>query len=118
RRESAARDLTPSHDRVAGPSDPRSLDHERHQPFGRRRPTRGRDRLGADEARLLLAAPAQPGLDGPPILGEVVAVEVKAGLEPQRVAGPETYRHSAAVYQGIPHILGVLRRQQQFHTVP
>src|SRR4029078_12150777 len=43
-------------------------------------------RAGADEPRALLAAPAEPALDRPALLGQVVAVERQARLEAQRVA--------------------------------
>ena len=46
-------------------------------------------RLGADEARVELAAPAEAGLDRVAVLGQVVAVEVEADLEAQRVARAE-----------------------------
>ena len=55
---------------------------------------RPRDRLGADEAGLLLAAPPEPRLDRVAILAQVVAVQVKADLEPQRVARARARRGS------------------------
>ena len=58
---------------------------------------RGGDRLRADEPRVLPAAPAEAGLDRPAILAQVVAVEVEAGLEPQRVAGAESGRGRAGL---------------------
>ena len=42
--------------------------------------------VGADEAGRLLAAPAEAGLDRAAVLGQVVAVEVEARLQAQRVA--------------------------------
>ena len=50
------------------------------------------DRVRADEARVLLAAPAEAGLDRVAVLGQVVAVEVEADLEAERVAGAEADR--------------------------
>ena len=55
-----------------------------------------RDRLGADEARVLLAAPAQAGLDRAAVLHQVVAVEVEADLQAQRVARAEARGRRAA----------------------
>ena len=50
---------------------------------------RGAHGVAADEARVLLAAPAQAGLDRAALLHQVVAVEVEADLEAQRVARGE-----------------------------
>ena len=54
------------------------------------------DGLGADEARRLLAGPAQSGLDRPARERQLVAVQRQAGLDPQRVAGAESRRRGAA----------------------
>ena len=59
-------------------------------------------RLGPDEARIELAAPAEAGLQRIAILGQVVAVEVEADLEPQRVARAEPGRHHASRRERIP----------------
>ena len=48
--------------------------------------------VGADEARVELAAPAEAGLDRVAVLGQVVAVEVEADLEAQRVARAQARR--------------------------
>ena len=72
-----------------------------------------RDGVAPDEARLLLAAPAQAGLDRAALLHEVVAVEVEADLEAQRVAGAETARPHSAREHAVPQLRGVLRHRQQ-----
>ena len=89
-------------DRVALARDPAPGDRERRQPLGGPGGARRGDRLGADEARLLLAAPAEAGLDRVAVLGEVVAVEVEADLEPQGVAGGEPGRHGPRLDQRRP----------------
>lgn len=97
RREGTARDDAATDDLVAGTRDPAIGEAERYelQPVRVVRVLRVEladraDRLGADEAGVLLAAPAEAGADRVAILGEVVAVEVEAGLEPKRVAGAES----------------------------
>jgi len=87
--------------RVARARYPRPLDHERHQPLDGRRTPRGSHRSGADEARLLLAAPAEACLDRPAVLAQVVAVQVKTDLEPQRVAGTEPRGGGAGIDEDV-----------------
>ena len=82
--------------RVALARDPPPGQDERRELLCRALGAGGGDRLRADEPRLLLAAPAEPGLDRVAVLGQVVAVEVEADLEAQRVAGAEPGRHGAA----------------------
>ena len=77
----------------------------------------GRDRVGADEARGLLAAPAEAGLDRVAVLGEVVAVEVEADLEAQGVAGAEADRRGAGFGQRVPDRRRALRRHEQLDPV-
>ena len=60
--------------------------------------------LGADKARVLLAAPAQAGLDRPALLHQVVAVEVEADLEAQRVARAEPGGRGAGLEQRVPDV--------------
>ncbi len=55
--------------------------------------------LGADEAGRLRAAPAEAGLDRVALGRQVVAVQVEADLEPQRVAGAEPAGDDAGVEQ-------------------
>ena len=65
--------------------------------------------LGADEARRLLAAPAEAGLDRAAVLGQVVAVEVEARLEAQRVARAEPDGLGAGRDHGVPDRAGAAR---------
>src|SRR6478752_9728534 len=74
-------------------------------------------RVGADEARLALAAPAEAGLDRVAVLGQVVSVEVEADLEPERVAGAEADRGGSGRGERVPHAGRVLRREQQLDAV-
>ena len=97
--------------------DPALGERERGQALGRPRFAGGGDRLRADEARLLLAAPAQPGLDRVAVGAEVVAVEVKADLEAQRVARAEAGGRGAAVQQRVPEGGGGSGRKQDLHPV-
>ena len=82
-------------------------------------PSRARraHRVGADEAGVLLAAPAQPGLDRAAILGQVVAVEVEAGLHAQRVARAEPGRRGARGDDRVPDRAGGVRRDEQLDAV-
>ena len=73
--------------------------------------------LGADESGLLGAAPAETRLDRAAILAEVVAVQVKAGLEPQRVAGAEPRRGRARLEQRVPHGAACRGIEQQLDAV-
>ncbi len=73
--------------------------------------------LGADEPRLLHAAPAEPGLDRVALGGEVVAVQVEADLEPQRVAGAEPAGDDARVEQLGPDRRRHLGVEQQLDPV-
>ena len=113
----AAGDDSAADHRVAPARDALALDREGHEllrgPFG----TRGRDRLRPDEARLLLAAPAEAGLDRVAVLGQVVAVEVKAGLEAQRVARGQAGRLGAGGDQRVPEAGRVLGVAQQLDAV-
>ena len=77
-------------DRVAGARDAAALDREGGELLGGALGAGGGDRLGAGEPRLLLAAPAEAGLDRVAVRPHVVAVQVEADLEPKRVAGAET----------------------------
>ena len=61
-----------------------------------------RNGVGADEARVLLAAPAEPGLDRAALLHQVVAVEVKADLQAQRVVRTKADRLAPPSDQGVP----------------
>src|SRR5204863_8322697 len=92
----AAGHLAAAGDAVARPRDAALLQHEGDQPLGGTGLAHGAHRLGADEVRLLLAAPAQPRLDRPALRREVVAVEVIAHLQAQRVARGETRGDGAA----------------------
>ena len=73
--------------------------------------------VGADEAGVLLAAPAQPGLDRPAVGGQVVAVEVEADLEAQRVARAEADGRGAGGENGVPHRGRVRRVDEQLDAV-
>ncbi len=78
----------PTH-RVALARDAGAVDRERDELLRRAGRAHGAHGLGADEAGVLLAAPAEPGLDRAALDAQVVAVEVKAGLQAQRVARGE-----------------------------
>ena len=95
-RQRAARHLAAADDRVALAGDAGAGQHERHELLARCPLALRPDDLRADEARVLLAAPAEAGLDRPAVLGQVVAVEVEADLEAQRVAGAEADGRGAA----------------------
>ena len=64
-----------------------------------------------------LAAPAEPGLDRVAVLGEVVAVQVEADLEAQRVAGGEADRRHARSSRASHTAVGAVRRDQQLDAV-
>ena len=81
---------------------PRSVIDEGDEPLGGSVGAGGGDGLGAGEARLLLAAPAQTGLDRVAVRAHVVAVEVEADLEPERVAGAEPAGRHAGGEQRAP----------------
>src|SRR4051794_29608739 len=117
RRQRPARHLAAADHRVALAGDPRPREHEGDEALGRAVGPRTSHRLGADEARGLLAAPAQPGLDRPARLHEVVAVEVEADLEAQRVPRAQARGLRAALRDGVPDGAGVLGLEQQFDAV-
>ena len=71
----------------------------------------------ADEAGVLLAAPAQAGLDRAALLHQVVAVEVEADLEAQRVARGEAGGHAPRVQQRVPAARRGLGRCQHLDAV-
>src|SRR5205814_8132660 len=71
----------------------------------------------ADEAGVLLAAPAEAGLDRAALLHQVVAVEVEADLEAQRVTGRQAGRDRAAAQQLVPQRARVLGRCEDLDTV-
>ena len=95
----------PTKDRVARARDPAALDRRRRR-ASRRCPARARggDGLRAGEARLLLAAPAEARLDRVAVGAHVVAVQVEADLEPERVAGAEPAGRHAGVEQPAPEL--------------
>src|SRR5256885_10473400 len=103
--------------RVALARDARSVDHERHQALSRAGLAHRAHGVGADEARGLLAGPAEPGLDRPALLHEVVAVQVEADLEAERVARRQSGRRRAGREQGVPDLAGPGRIQQQLDAV-
>src|SRR5205807_4362445 len=113
----AAGDDAAPGDRVPLAGDPRPVDRERGQLLGRALGPDLGDRLGPDEARLLLAAPAEARLDRVAILAEVVAVQVVTDLDPQRVARPEPRGRRAALKQGVPHAGCLARVEQQLDPV-
>src|SRR4051794_21945319 len=77
RRERPAGDLAPPRDGVALTRDAGAVDLERDELLrGPGLPNRAH-RLGADEARVLLAAPAEARLDRPALDCQLVAVEVE-----------------------------------------
>src|SRR4051794_33915143 len=117
RRERPARDLAAAHHRVALARDAGPRQDERDELLRGAAGALLRNGLGADEPRVLLAAPAEPRLDGAARLHEVVAVEVEADLEPQGVAGAEADRGGALLRQGVPHARGVLGSEQQLDAI-
>ena len=85
--------------------------------LGRARLAHGAHGVGADEARVLLARPAEAGLDRAARLHQVVAVEVEADLEAQRVARAEAGRRRAARDERVPDRAGVAGRDEQLDAV-
>ncbi len=81
--------LAVGEDRVAGARDAAPVDREGRELLDGPLGTGGRDRLRAREPGVLLAAPAEAGLDRIAVRAHVVAVQVEADLEPERVAGAE-----------------------------
>src|SRR5439155_21301066 len=73
--------------------------------------------LGPDEAGVLLAAPAEPGLDRTAGLHQVVAVEVEADLEPEGVAGAQPGGRDARLQEGVPDGGRMLGREQELDPV-
>ena len=74
--------------------------------------------VGADEAGVLLAAPAEAGLDRAALLHQVVAVEVEAHLQAQRVARAQPGRLGAAGHDRVPDRRGVLARRRSARRRP
>ena len=105
----AAGDHAAASDRVALARDPGTVDRERDQLF--RRPGRAHRAhgIGPDEARVLDTAPAQPRFDRAALGGELIAVEVVARLQAQRVARGQAGRDGAAARELIPQRGGVGR---------
>ncbi len=66
---------------------------------------------------LALAAPAEAGLDRVVVLVEVVAVEVEADLEAERVSGAEAGWSRAVLRERVPDLRGSIRRDQQLDAV-
>src|SRR5580704_7736964 len=77
----------------------------------------GADGVGADEPRVLLAAPAEARLDRRTLDAEVVAVEVKAHLQAQRVTRAEPRGGRAAAYDLVPQPRCVLGGAEQLDAV-
>src|SRR5207247_5110190 len=102
RAERPARDLAAADDLVALAGDAGPGQLERHEPLVRAGLACRADRISADKARFLLAAPAQSGLDRAARLHEVVAVEVKADLQAQGVARREARRVRSAPDEHLP----------------
>src|SRR4029450_980382 len=75
-------------------------------------------RLGADEARVLLDAPAEPRLDRSPLLGGVVSKEAVVALEAEGVASAEARRRGPPVDDGVPDGDRVGARREQRDPVP
>src|SRR6185312_7566966 len=98
----AARHLAAAHDGVALARDARAVEREGDELLARARLADGAHGVRADEARVLLARPAQPGLDRSALLHQVVAVEVVTDLQAQRVAGGQPARRGAAAHELVP----------------
>ena len=77
----------------------------------------GGDRWSADKACRLLATPPETSLDRGALLIHVVAVEVEANLEPQRVTGSEAAGHRALLYQCVPYLHGAGGVDEQLEAV-
>ena len=116
RAQRAGGDLSPAEHGVALAGDA-LLGDERDEHLGRAVGPSDLDRLRADEARVLLHAPAQAGLDGTARLHQVVAVQVVTDLQAQRVARAEADRDDARVQQRVPDLDGADRVDQQLHAV-
>src|SRR5204862_6580561 len=78
---------------------------------------RGGQRVRGDEARLPLATAPEARLDRVAGLGEVVAVEVEADLEPEGVACAETGGAGTVLRERVPYGGGAVGRDQQLHAV-
>src|SRR3712207_5206972 len=102
RRERAAGHLATADDGIAGARDAGDHDHEGHQQLRRPGLAHPAHRLGADEAGLLATRPAEAGRDRIVLLVEVVAIEVKASLQAQGVAGAQAGRLGARGHQRVP----------------
>src|SRR4051794_18304515 len=111
-RERPARDLAAADDGIALARDPRAREDKGDELLGGAVRAGVGDRLRADEARVLLAAPPEAALDRAAALHQVVAVEVEADLEAQRVAGAEADRRRAFARERVPHGGRVLRGEQ------
>src|SRR5687768_18506102 len=109
--------LVAVHDRVSLARDAALGDDERDQPLFGPGVAGSGDRLGPDEARVLLAAPAEAGLDRVSIGVHVVAVEVKADLEAKRVARSEAGGGGAAVDERLPDAWRGVGAEQQLDAV-
>src|SRR4051794_30445341 len=108
--------LAAADDRIALAGDAR-LHRERDELLGRAGLARGAYGVGADEAGVLLARPAQAGLDRAARRHQVVAVEVVVDLQAQRVAGGQAGGHGAAAQQLVPQLAGVGRLAEQLDAV-
>src|SRR5215203_7125178 len=121
RRERPARDnarvLIAMTDRVPLTRDARTREHERRQLLLCPLLARRRDGLRADEARLLLAAPAKTRLDRVAAFVHVVAVEVEADLEAKGVARSQAGRARAGLQERGPHGGRAVRRDEQLHPI-
>src|SRR5688572_6873903 len=100
------------HDGVALARDATLRQDERGELFMRARLARRGDRLEADEACPLLAAPTEARLDRIAVLGQVVAVKVEADLHAKRVASAEARRLGAGLDDRVPEGARVLWRTQ------
>ncbi len=87
---------------VALAGDPWAVDLEGDELLGRPALADGAHGVRADEAGVLLAAPAEAGFDRAALDAEVVAVEMEADLQAQRVAGAEARRRGAAPDDLVP----------------
>src|SRR5687767_2257868 len=98
-------------DRVARPRDPGVGERERHELLGW---IEVAERVGAYEAGLQLAAPAETGLDRRAVLGQVVAVQVEADLEAERV--PRAQPDECGL-ERVPDLARAIWRDQELDPV-
>ena len=106
-----------AHNNVALARDARAVKYERNQHLLGAGRVRRADRFGADEIRIERARPCQSGFDRVAIARKIVAIQVEADLQAQRVARGKPGRLCSGDQQLFPYSGRVIRRKQQLHPV-